>query len=174
MAYMFSEGKFAMMYTSACTTEAVLRLNEDMEMGWFYVPNESGEAQVPEILDAFWAVSSKCQEDPKKYEAAMTFLRFFYSQENYANVLKSITAFSTMGEECSYEMSEIQQQIVEDYNHNQTHYSGYIGDENCPEGFEIMMLTIIQQMLKGDCTVVEAQSQIQAAWEKCLSEEVAP
>ena len=174
MAYMFSEGEFAMMYTSACNTEAILQLHPEMQLGWFYVPDDTGEVQVDEINDTYWSISSKCQEDAKKYEAAMTFLKFFYSAENYANVRKSITAFSAIDGAEDYSMNDIQAQIAKDYREQKVHITGYIGDEDCPEGFEIMMLTILQEMLKGELSVEEAQMLIQEAWEKCLGKEVEP
>lgn len=172
LAYMMSEGEVAMIYSGAWVCEEILRLNPDMELGWFYVPDENGKIQVDENQDTFWSVTKECQEDEAKYQAAMTFLEFFYSDENYANVRKSITAFPTATDYKEYDMNDVQSQIRQDFEDNRIHITGYIGDENCPQGFEIHMLIAVQEMLAGDRNIAQTQQKIQDMWEKCLRQEV--
>lgn len=172
LAYMMSEGEVAMIYINAYACEEILQLNPELELGWFYVPDESGQVYVGENRDTFWSVSKACQEDEEKYEAAMTFLEFFYSEENYANVRDGITGFPTISNAPDYEMNDIQKEITEAFEENTSHITGYIGDKNCPQGFESQMLVVIQDMLSGKKDVSQAQAQIQALWEKCLAEEV--
>lgn len=172
LAYMMSEGEVAMIYNISSVCEEILRLNPDMELGWFYVPDEYGLIHVGENRDTFWSVTKECQEEEEKYQAAMTFLEFFYSEENYANVRDSITGFPTVKEYADYEMNEIQAEITRAFEENTSHVTGYIGDENCPQGFESQMLVVIQDMLSGEKDIAQSQMEIQTLWENCLAEEV--
>ena len=39
------------------------------------------------ILILSGSITASCAEDPEKYEAAMTFLNYFYSEEAYSRLL---------------------------------------------------------------------------------------
>lgn len=172
LAYMMSEGEVAMIYSGAWVSQEILRLNPDMELGWFYVPDEEGNIQVDEMQDTFWSVTKECQEDQEKYQAALTFLEFFYAASNYSNVMDSITAFPTVANAFNYNMDPIQAQIQAAFEENQDHITGFIGDENCPQGFESQMLAAVCQMLEGKKEIGEIQEEIQTMWETSLREEV--
>lgn len=171
LSYMMSQGEIAMIYGGPWTCEEIQKLNPDMNLGWFYVPDEEGNIYVGENRDTFLAVTAACQNDEKKYEAAMEFLEFFYSEENYANVRKSITAFSAVEHYRGYDMTEIQKEVTDKYTSNTRHITGFVGDSETPQGFEEGMLNIVQQMLEGNLTNDQAQQMCQDLWQQCMDEE---
>lgn len=171
LSYMMSQGEIAMIYGGPWTCEEIQKLNPDMNLGWFYVPDEEGNIYVGENRDTFLAVTAACQNDEKKYEAAMEFLEFFYSEENYADVRKSITAFSAVEHYRGYDMTEIQKEVTDKYTSNTRHITGFVGDSETPQGFEEGMLNIVQQMLEGNLTNDQAQQMCQDLWQQCMDEE---
>ena len=172
LAYMMSEGEVAMIYSGAWVSQEIQRLNPNLELGWFYVPDENGNIQVDENQDTFWSVTKECQEDEEKYQAAMTFLKYFYSSANYSNVMDSITAFPTITDAFDYNMDPIQAEIKYAFEENREHITGYIGNEDCPQGFESQMLAVICEMLDGKKGVDQTQTELQQLWEASLREEV--
>ena len=77
LPYKMAEGEVAMMYTGPWTSFAIQKLNPSMELGWFYVPDVKGVTYAGDNLDTFWSVTKECEENPDKYDAAMTFLKYF-------------------------------------------------------------------------------------------------
>lgn len=169
LPYMMSQGQIAMIYGGPWTCEEIQKLNPDMELGWFYVPDEEGNIYVGESRDTFWSVTADCEADAEKYEAAMKFLEFFYEKENYAKVLQSITAFPAVEHYQGYDMTDIQKEVVDKYTSNTRHITGFVGDAETPQGFEEGMLNIIQQMLEGEITKEQAQKMCQDLWQSCMN-----
>lgn len=171
LAYMMSEGEVAMIYSGAWVSQEILQLDPHMELGWFYVPDETGAIQVDENQDTFWSISKSCGEEAEKYKAALTFLEYFYSSSNYSAVMDRITAFPTIEQAFSYNMDAIQLEVKQAFESNTEHITGYIGDENCPKGFESQMLDVICDMLDGKIAIANVQEKLQAIWDASLGEE---
>lgn len=170
LPYMMTEGEIAMVYTGAWTAEEIYALDSEIELGWFYLPDEEGNICVDEMQDTFWSITAECEADEAKYEAALAFLEFFYEESTYTGVLSSMTAFPTTNGEYSFELTGIQEQVRDAFEDNETHITGFVGDEQTPQGFEEVMLSAVQSMLTGELTVEEAQQRCQKAWEEYLEE----
>ena len=65
LSYKMAGEEIAMVYTGPWTAETVQKLNPDMELGWFYVPDENGTVRASDNLDTFWSITAACAEDPQ-------------------------------------------------------------------------------------------------------------
>lgn len=174
LAYRMSEGEIAMLYTGPWTAATIGKLNPDMKLGWFYVPDENGNICAGNNEDTFWAVTAPCAADEKKYESAMTFLRYFYSQESYMDLCQSTYTFSLLKGKHSYgEVTDIQEDVYESFQNADCRISVYIGNEDTPEEFEKSMLTIIQQVLDHQISTEAGLEEIQKVWERLGGQEAA-
>lgn len=170
LTYKMSEGEIAMVYTGPWTAAAIQKLNPDMRLGWFYVPDEQGMVYAGDNRDTFWSVTSSCEQDPEKYEAAMKFLTFFYSQENYTALCRNTCTFPLTKADIIYKTNEIQEDVFESFCGADSQISIYIGNEDTPQEFEKIMLLIVEDVLAGKLTVEEGAAKIQETWEQLLAQ----
>ena len=172
LPYKMAEGEIAMMYTGPWTSFAIQKLNADMELGWFYVPDEKGVTYAGDNLDTFWSVTKACESDPKRYEAAMTFLKYFYSEDNYTLVCESICGFPLTKEWIATAGVKFQEETEREFLSSDEQISTYIGDENTPVEFEKGMLLLLRGELSGELSVEETANSLQQLWENSeLSQE---
>lgn len=172
LAYRMSEGEIAMLYTGPWTAATIEKLNQDMELGWFYVPNEDGYICAGNNEDTFWAVTASCAEDEEKYEAAMTFLRHFYLRETYMDLCQNTYTFSLLKEKYSHgEVTEIQEDVYESFMDADIQMSTYIGNEDTPEEFEKAALNIVLEVLEHRISVETGLEEIQDMWDRLCRQE---
>ncbi|MCD8365398.1 MAG: ABC transporter substrate-binding protein [Clostridiales bacterium] len=166
LSYKMTEGEIALIYTGPWTAAAIEKLDGNMELGWFYVPDEVGVTYATDNLDTFWSVTAGCAEDEEKYEAAMTFLEYFYSDEVYAELCEMSCTFPLTDLTLDYETGSVQQEVWDAFNSADEKVSVYIGNEDTPEDFEKSMLELVRQIMDGDYSVEEGLLRIQSVWEE--------
>lgn len=169
LPYKMVEGEIAMMYTGPWTTSAILKIDDSMDLGWFYVPDANGKVYAGDNRDTFWSVTKECEEDPEKYEAAMTFLKYFYSTENYKLVCEATSTFPLTKEWIATGGTALQTDIERAFRSSNRQIATYIGNENTPEDFEKNMLILIRSELNGELSSEETAARIQKLWEQCMS-----
>ena len=167
LAYKMSEWEVAMIYTGPWTASAIYKLNPELNLGWFYVPDESGVTYAADNHDTYWAVTAECQEDAQKYEAAMTFLSYFYNQDVYSDLCLQTSNFPLIVQQTTYEVTPIQEEMWVKFHEADQQIQIYIGNEDTPENFEREMLEILREMLENSCTIEEGLRQIQEVWVRC-------
>ena len=166
LSYKMAGEEIAMVYTGPWTAETVQKLNPDMELGWFYVPDENGTVRASDNLDTFWSITAACAEDPEKYEAAVAFLEYFYSRDAYAQFCEDSATFPLTGMEPQYGEDSLLGDAWGAFTLTDQRVSTYIGNEDTPQEFERSMLEIVRKTLDGDCSREEGLLQIQQAWER--------
>ncbi len=137
-----------------------------MDLGWFYVPDESGTIYATDNLDTYWSVTAECAADEEKYEAAMTFLAWFYSDEVYTQLCETAGTFPLTDTEVNYEEGSVLQDAWEAFCKADERVSIYIGNEDTPEDFEKSMLELVRKIMNGEYPVEEGLQLIQDAWEQ--------
>lgn len=165
LAYMMAEGEIAMMYTGPWTSFAIHKLNEDTELGWFYVPDENGVTYAGDNLDTFWSVTKQCEENSERYEAAMTFLKYFYSETNYTQVCEAICGLPLTREWIATAGVQFQDETEKAFRSTNKQIATYIGDEDTPVEFEKGMLLLLRGELSGELSVEETAIRLQQLWE---------
>ncbi|MCD8150225.1 MAG: ABC transporter substrate-binding protein [Clostridiales bacterium] len=165
LPYKMTEGEIALIYTGPWTAAAIEKLDDEIELGWFYVPDESGTVYATDNLDTYWSVTAECAEDEEKYEAAMTFLTWFYSDEVYAALCEASGTFPLTDLVLDYEDDSVLQDVWESFQDADEKVSVYIGNEDTPEEFEKSMLELVRQIMDGDYSVEAGLQKIQDAWD---------
>lgn len=164
LAYSMSQGEVAMIYTGSWTARELQKLNPQMQLGWFYLPNEEGETIIPQNQDVYWSLTKSCGEDEAKYEAALRFLEFFYDGAAYGSLCEDTYGFPVTIEKAEYEENEIQTEIKQKFCTSQLHVTEYVGNENTPQGFEKELLYIVQDLATGKTDVTAAAQQLDKLW----------
>ena len=174
LAYKMSEEEIAMIYTGPWTARSIKQLDADMDLGWFYVPDEHGTVYAGENLDTFWSVTKECAADGKKYEAAMTFLKWFYQADNYSSLCKSTFTYPLTKDADLSAETDIQADIQQSFLEADRKIPLYIGNEDTPQDFEKNMLAIVQEILADECSEKEGLKRIQKLWKQCQKLEDVP
>ena len=167
LPYKMAEGEIAMMYTGPWTSFAIQKLNPSMELGWFYVPDVKGVTYASDNLDTFWSVTKECEEDPDKYDAAMTFLKYFYSEQNYTLTCEAICSFPLTKEWIATAGVPFQEETERAFRSSDKQIATYIGNEDTPVDFEKGMLLLLRSELKSEVSVTDAAQHIQQLWDSC-------
>ncbi len=162
MAY----GQAVMLYSGPWVFEQLLNLNPDMEPGWFFLPDESGNCMVFEDTSSGWSITAECKRDKKKYEAAVLFLQYFYSEPVYTNVCQTMNAMPSVQEKIEYGMLPVQKKVLKDFDSAQNTTVRQIGDEESPEGFRNYMFKLVQELINGKYEVKEVQQLLDEKWDE--------
>ena len=164
-----------MVFSGPWLAADALILDPNLQLGWFYVPNTAGTVIAGENLDVFWTVTEGCAQDEKRYEAAVAFLTYFYSENVYNWIYTSMMGYSTLADGGSYTgpAQGVQADVTLAHSKADKHFRAYVGDENTPPGFEKKLLTLLSQMCAGQLSVEEVQIAACQAWAECLRQEVA-
>lgn len=174
LAYHMAEGQVAMVFSGPWLASGALNIDPGLDLGWFYVPTSNGEIVAGDSLDVFWTISEDCARDKARYEAAVAFLEFFFSEGVYEEVYPAMAGFSTLTD--TGRTPAPQQGVLAEtgsaHEEADQRIRGYVGDENTPPGFEKKLLTLLSRMCAGDLTVAEAQSLASRYWDECLRREV--
>ena len=164
-----------MVFSGPWLAADALKLNPGLELGWFYVPNAEGAVVAGDSLDVFWAVTDGCARDAKRYEAALLFLKYFYSEGIYEEVYTAMAGFSTLTDRSrdQYPSDGVLMETEDAHVAADQHVRAYVGDENTPPGFEKKLLTLLSKLCAGELTVAETQALATQYWDECLRQEVA-
>lgn len=167
LPYKMAEGEIAMMYTGPWTSFAIQKLNPSMELGWFYVPDVKGVTYAGDNLDTFWSVTKECEEDPDKYDAAMTFLKYFYSEQNYTLTCEASCSFPLTKEWIATAGVPFQEETERAFRSSDKQIATYIGDEDTPVDFEKGMLLLLRSEWNSEVSVTDTAQHIQQLWNSC-------
>ena len=168
LAYHLAEGEVAMVFSGPWLIRDALALDPSLELGWFYVPNESGQVVAGESVDVFWAVTEACARDPERYEAACAFLEFFYEQGVYERTCAAMAGFSTLTDEGRGQYASVSAigEMKAAHQGADLRFTAYVGDENTPPGFEKRLLALLVRLCRGELTVPETQALCVEYWEE--------
>lgn len=165
LAYSMSQGEVAMMYSGSWTVKEIQKLNPDMNLGWFYVPDEAGTQVITQNRDVFWSLTAACGQEEEKYQAALCFLEFYYSDEAYSALCQEMYGFPVTVNKADYEETQIQLEIKNKFNTQNLHVSSYIGNEETPQGFEKSMLYELQTLMSGKTDVEQTAEKLEELWD---------
>lgn len=174
LAYHMAEGQVAMVFSGPWLASGALNIDPGLDLGWFYVPTSNGEIVAGDSLDVFWTISEDCARDKARYEAAVAFLEFFFSEGIYEAVYPAMAGFSTLTDtdRTPAPQEGVLAETGSAHEEADQRIRGYVGDENTPPGFEKKLLTLLSRMCAGELTVAEAQSLASRCWDECLNREV--
>ena len=164
LTYLLQKGEVAMVFTGPWTGREMTD-SKDWEAGWFVLPDEQGNTFAAKNQDTFWALTKECGENKEKYEAAVRFLDYFYSAENYTQICDGTMTYPVVQLPPSGEIDEYKTVILDSYLRSTKRITAYIGNADCPQNFEAEYLTLIEQYLDSDRSAEEVSEMMQEVWE---------
>lgn len=171
LTYAMSQGEVAMIYTGSWNARELKKLNPEISLGWFFVPDEAGRVIVSENKDAFWCITKECGGDQRRYQAAQDFLEFFYTSEAYNQLCINTCGYPVTVEKTMVPGEELQIEIQKEVSRYRDHMSLYIGNEDTPQGFETALLTGIIDLGEGRIDTRKLAEQLDALWEQYQEQE---
>lgn len=171
MAAKLASGKVAMVCSGPWIFSPIMEQNADIELGWFYIPDERGMTIAKNNGSSYWAITKECELNDDKYCAAVSFLQFVYSDEIDQYICQRMGNISTTKGGRNYELTSIQEELREDYGKASFETTKGINDNCMPVGFRQHALSIVKKYLMGSLSLQQAMGQLQEAYEKCLDTE---
>lgn len=159
-----ADGRAVMLYALCNQIPKIEALNPQAELGWFFMPDDEGQRISFNDNKSGWAITAECRADQEKYDAAVAFLRFFYSEEIYQEVCNIMNALPITKEEIRLEdalLKEIREQTAGGIIRPDVQ----IGDEATPEGFESVFYKRLTEVFEGKADEEVLPEVLQAEWE---------
>lgn len=157
-------GRTAMVYSGHWLAREVYEQNPNIELGWFYLPDENGQVIVRDIQESYWGISAECAKNPQHYSAAMAFLQFFYSTDVYAQFCRDMGAVSNDESVSVVYDIQAQQEIAEKFYAEKNHSTQFLCDDNYPHDFLNKLLDIEYALIQDQISVGDAQRMCEEAY----------
>lgn len=156
----------AMLYSGPWMVPKIQELNEDISLGWFFLPDENGEKYALLDQTSGWGVTKACAADSEKYEAAKLFLKFLCSDEILSEMCYITNSIPAGGEEIDLSENPFLQEVQEKAEKGVQFSNRQIGDQWTPENFIWIMYERIPDFYDGKITVEEFEKELDEAWKK--------
>jgi len=161
-----ANSKAAMLYSGPWMFSKITELNPKIDLGWFYVPDDEGKYIAFNDVNSGWAITSDCAKDQKKYDAAVQFLKFFYSEDIYSQVCSIMNAMPVTNIDIKYE-SEVQDKVLQDFRKKAILTSDQIGSYDTPENFQNYLFMYVNDYIEGKYTLDEITGILDDTWDNC-------
>lgn len=167
---LLTEGRAAMLCSGPWLFSQILKTDPEFEIGWFFLPDREGKLLLEQNGDWEWAVASSCEVDGT-YDAAVDFLKFYYSRDIYGMVLQSMNGCSACTEDIRYRTIPAQEEILKAVQEEKEPKTTSVGTAGTPEGFASIWYNEMLKMAKGVQTVEETADKLEEEWSRCLEKE---
>lgn len=157
-------GRTAMVYSGHWLAREVYEQNPNIELGWFYLPDENGQVIVRDIQESYWGISAECAKNPQRYSAAVAFLQFFYSADVYTQFCRDMGAVSNNKSVSVVYDIQAQQEIAEKFYAEKNHSTQFLCDDNYPHDFLNKLLDIEYALIQDQISVGDAQRMCEEAY----------
>ena len=160
------QGNAAMLYSGPFMFPLIQKADEDFPLGWFFLPDKEGQTNTINARESFWSISLECRNDSAKSEAAYSFLKYFYQDDIYRNVLQATNTISTTKRTVLYPSIEVQQLLRKDYLYS-NNISNYIGAFDTPQNFTYGLYEVMKDIAANNIPVEEGASLLDQKWAQC-------
>lgn len=160
-----ADSKAVMLYSLSNQIPKIQGIDPSIKLGWFFMPDDTGRRYSYSDNQSGWGISAECGKDEKKYDAAIKFLKFFYSEEIYGEICGIMNGLPVTRKETAIE-NELLKEISGQAGGGVLKPSVWIGDEDTPEGFPDSLCRGLLEAAKGEKTQEQVLLEYQADWEK--------
>ena len=164
-----ANGNAVMLYSLCNQIPKIQSLNPEIRLGWFFMPDDEGRKYSFTDNQSGWGISAECGNDEKKYDAAVNFLKFFYSEEIYGEICSLMNALPVTKQEIPVENEQLKA-ISEEVGSGVLKPEMQIGDEDTPEGFRNFLCAGLKKVLDGEKTKEEMLKEYQQEWERAVAD----
>ena len=165
---LMASGNFGMLYSGPWVVSRIKEINPNIELGWFYLPDNNGNCYIFADRNSGWGITEECKSNPRKYDAALKFLKFFYSQEIYGDICKSMNAIPITSYELNTKMSPLFAEIKDKMEKATDISDIQIGDNNTPENFSTYAYRKIIDYMMGEVSKEVLLKELDIGWDECV------
>lgn len=153
-------GKAAQLFSGPWMFGQIAEADPSFEFGFYAIPDRSGNLIVNGLPTlAGWSLSAEASKDADKVEAMKSFIRHFYSTEQYTKFLKTSNQLPTTKEAITYEASEQFTQVLNYVNDANVKKSlminNWFGEDAIPPQFRNWYYKLMQELVINDGDVNE-------------------
>lgn len=164
------QSEAAMLYSETTLFSQVMKADSDFELGYFFFPNDESEPQAE--LDSSWGWTiATSTEGTKVYDAAVDFLKFYYREDIYQEVLQEMNGISSLKKPITYEAIPVQKQLLEQVKKNVQIEKDVWTQPEVPEGFSNLLHQNMRSMALGEQSVEETAEYLEQGWRRLSEEE---
>ncbi|WP_199620618.1 ABC transporter substrate-binding protein [Paenibacillus alkalitolerans] len=163
-------GKAAQLFSGPWMFTQIKEADPNFEFGFYAIPDRQGNLIVNGLPTlAGWSFSAEASKDADKVEAMKSFIRFFFSKEQYTKFLETANALPTTAEPITYESTEQFAKVLEYVNDPNVKKSLMInnwwGDDAIPPQFRNWYYKLMQEMVVENGDVTEYMKRADAEYD---------
>ena len=113
-----------------------------------------------------WGISARTAEDEARVEAAVRFLRFFYSEGIYEHVLAQMNAEPVTVRVLDGGETMARQMVRKAAKEGMSYCDRLVGDAGTPDGFRSFYDQCLQEVLWGGTPVEDIAKELEERWER--------
>lgn len=164
-------GQAAMYYIGQFVFQQIADIDSDFEFGYFNLPDNYGRINIiARPSNTGWSVSAQAQKCPVKSEAIFDFIRYFFSDEVYANYLSRTNSLPTLKHKIDFPVSEQLRKVmdsVERAEHRQLNWNEAITGPNVlPPGFRNFSYRLVTEWLLNMHNIDYVLNAMDREWER--------
>ncbi|RCW42510.1 ABC transporter substrate-binding protein [Paenibacillus prosopidis] len=153
-------GKAAQLFSGPWMFTQIKEADPSFEFGYYALPDRAGGINVIGLPSpAGWTLSAEAAKDADKTEAMKSFIRFFFSKEQYSQYLKAANGIPSTKEEVIYEATEQMQEVLKimaDPNVKKSlAINNWWGENQIPPQFRNWFYKLMQDLVLKDGNVAE-------------------
>ncbi|MBB6635068.1 ABC transporter substrate-binding protein [Cohnella thailandensis] len=153
-------GKAAQLFSGPWMFTQIQQADPSFEFGFYALPDREGKRSVIGLPSpAGWSLSSEAAKNADKAAAIESFIRFFFSKDQYAKYLTTVNGIPSTKEEISYQTTEQMQTVLELMNDETVAKSlainNWWGENQIPPQFRNWYYKLMQELVVKDGDVAE-------------------
>lgn len=161
-----STGRAAMVYTGPWMLSQIENLNQQIQLGFFFLPGNDGTAYAMEDRNVEWGISAKTVADEAKMAAAVKFLQFYYSEGVYETILEIMNADPVTVRPIHMPDTRNQQIMEAAYSDHPTQTSVLVENAGASDGFVAYYEQTLQEALWGRESIASLAEKLAEKWEE--------
>lgn len=165
-AQLLASGQAAMVYTGPWMLTRIEDLNPQIHLGFFFLPGKDGITYAVQERRAEWGISAATARDKNKMEAAGRFLKFYYSEGIYENVLETMNGDSVTVRPVRGMDTQDQAIIKAAYSANPVRTGGVTDYAEVPDGFFTYFAQRLSDTLWGEESTSCLADELTRKWER--------
>jgi raffinose/stachyose/melibiose transport system substrate-binding protein len=168
-ASMLVWGRAAMLYSGTWMFQQIQEADPSFEIGWFPLPSKDGKINlIGGSTAAGWAISARCAESTEKAKAALDYIRFFFSRDQYLRFVKESNGIPSTREPLRYESIQAMEKALDAFNaakSKQLMWNSRIGRNELPPSFRNYAYKVSIEWLLGS-PIGEGLKKLDEEWDR--------
>ncbi|MEK5641741.1 ABC transporter substrate-binding protein [Paenibacillus rhizosphaerae] len=163
-------GKAAQLFSGPWMFTQIQQADPNFEFGFYALPDREGKRNVIGLPSpAGWTLSADAAKDQAKVDAMKSFIRFFFSKEQYAKYLSTVNGIPSTKEPVEYQATEQMQTVLDLMKDESVTKSlainNWWGENQIPPQFRNWYYKLMQEMVLKNGDVAEYMKKADAEYD---------